>query len=81
MSESERRGRDMGVTGPLQYDLDVQCFADDHEDGVFCHPTEEVSDKNNPILECPECGYRVAVDTHVVPVTRSEPTGEDGGDC
>lgn len=61
----EPRGKEMGVVGPVQYDLDVQCFADSHEESPHLMPTEETSDKNNPILECPECGFRVAVDAHV----------------
>jgi hypothetical protein len=58
----------MGVVGTVQYDLDVQCYDDSHDDGIWMVPTGRMSDKNNPILSCPECGFRVAVDTHVARV-------------
>jgi len=55
----------MGVSGPVQYDADVMCFSDEHEEGQQMMPTEERSDQGNDILECPECGVRRAVKLHV----------------
>ncbi len=55
----------MGVSGPVQYDADVVCYSDGHEEGERMMPTEERSDQDNDILECPECGVRRAVNLHV----------------
>lgn len=54
-----------GVSGDVQYDLDIMCFADEHDDGVHMYTNEEESDKGNPIVECPECGRRRAASVHV----------------
>ena len=54
-----------GVSGAIQYDLDIMCFADDHDDGVHMIETTEDSDKGNAIVECPECGRRRAAKVHV----------------
>jgi len=70
--EPEPRGKEKGVTGPVEYNLKLQCFDGSHKAGVYLHPTRDYTDNYNPVLECPECGYRVAVDTHVVPVASSD---------
>lgn len=62
-----------GVSGRVQYDADVTCFSDAHEEGEIMMATEEQSDRGNDILECPECGVRRAVNLRVVPVARIEP--------
>lgn len=62
----------MGVSGPVQYDADVVCYSDDHEESARLIPTEEQSDKGNDILECPKCGVLRAVNLHVVPVAPSD---------
>lgn len=62
----------MGVSGSVQYDLDIKCYSDEHDEGVHMYPTDEWSDENNPILECPECGTLRAVDVHVVQVWRAD---------
>lgn len=64
-------GTTMGVSGPVQYDADVICYSDEHEDGVRLMPTEQQSDKGNDILECPQCGVRRAVNLHVAPLGES----------
>lgn len=56
-----------GVSGDVQYDLDIYCFNDEH-DGQLMHPTDERSDKGNTIFECDGCGNRRAANAHVVPV-------------
>lgn len=54
-----------GVSGAVQYDLDIMCFADEHEDGVHMIETEERSNEDNPIVECPQCGRRRAASVQV----------------
>lgn len=66
-SDSYSKGSKMGVSGSVEYDLTIQCFADSHEPQPML-PTDELSDKNNPILKCPDCETRRAVDVHVAPL-------------
>lgn len=57
-----------GVSGDVQYDLDISCFAKEHDDPQPMFETEELSDEGNAIVECPECGRRRAVNVHVAQV-------------
>ena len=57
-----------GVSGVVEYDLDISCFADEHDEPQQMFETEETSNKGNALVECPECGRVRAVDVHVVKV-------------
>jgi hypothetical protein len=57
-----------GVSGAVQYDIDISCFADEHFEAQQMFPTDELTDRMNTIYECPECGVRRAVDVRVAPL-------------
>jgi hypothetical protein len=63
-----RTGERSGVSGVVQYDLDISCYADAHDSGAQMLDTGDISDQGNPILACPDCGRRRAVNVHVRPV-------------
>lgn len=57
-----------GVSGAVEYDLDISCFADEHDESQRMFETEETSDKGNALVKCPECGRVRAVNVHVAKV-------------
>jgi len=69
-----------GVSGAAQYDIDISCYSNAHDDGERMLPTDELSDRMNTVYECPECGIRRAVDVHVAPLREGSQAGDRNGE-